>query len=142
MNLVLIAPLVLVAGGVVGGWFLPRLVAPALGARLLVAALVVAAAGITAALVLVVVASVSEIPAVSDAVGWCRALYPGDHGAAPWAGLLAGLLLTVAAVRAVRYRRRVRIERAPFVAVDGLQVVATHEPIAFAVPDGASFLAE
>lgn len=134
MNLLLIAPLVLVAGGVVAGWFLPRLVAPALGARLLVAALVVAAAGITAALALVLLASVSEIPAISDAVGWCRALYPGDHGAAPWAGLLAGLLLAAAAIRAVRYGRRVQSERAPFGAVDGLEVVVTDEPIAFAVP--------
>jgi Zn-dependent protease with chaperone function len=47
---------------------------------------------------------------------------------------LAGFLLIVAAVRTVRYRRRVRRERAPFVAVDGLEVVTTDEPIAFAVP--------
>lgn len=134
MNLLLVAPLVLVAGGVFAGWFLPRLVPPALGARLLVTALVMAACGIVAALVLVVMASLSEVPQVSDAIGWCRALYPGDHGAAPWAGLLAGSLLAVAAVRAVRYVRRVRLERAPFVAVDGLEVVTTDEPIAFAVP--------
>ena len=37
-------------------------------------------------------------------------------------------------MRAVRYRRRVRAEHAPFAGIDGLEVVASDDPIAFAVP--------
>jgi len=83
---------------------------------------------------LVILAAVSEVHAVSDAVGWCRALYPGEHGAGPWAGLLAGIAAAIAVVRAVRYRHRIRAEHAPFADVDGIEIIPSAEPIAFAVP--------
>ena len=134
MNLLLVAPLLLTVGGVVAGWFLPRFVSPATCARVLTVAVVLAAASVSSALVLVGMAASSELHTVSDVLGWCRALYPGDHGAAPWAGAVAGLLLAVAMVRADRYRRRVRAEHAPFSGIDGLEVIASDEPIAFAVP--------
>jgi len=134
MNLLLVAPLLLTFGGAVAGLFLPRLVSPATCARVLTAAVVAAAGGMAAALVLVGMAASSELSAVSDAVGWCRALYPGDHGAAPWAGVVAVGILIVAAVRGVRYLRRVRSEHAPYKTIDGIEVVITSEPIAFAVP--------
>ena len=134
MNLLLVAPLLLTVGGIVAGWFLPRFVSPATCARVLTVAVVLAAASVGSALLLVTMAASSELHTVSDALGWCRALYPGDHGAAPWAGAVAGLLLTVAIVRATRYRRQVRAEHAPFANIDGLEVVASDEPIAFAVP--------
>ncbi|QGG94185.1 M56 family metallopeptidase [Actinomarinicola tropica] len=134
MNLLLVAPLMLTTGGIVAGWFLPRFVAPAACARALTAAVVLAAASVGSALLLVTLAASSELHAVSDAFGWCRALYPGDHGAAPWAGAVAGGLLVAAVVRASRYRGRVRAEHAPFAKVDGLEIIESHEPIAFAVP--------
>lgn len=134
MNLLLVAPLLLTVGGIVAGWFLPRVVSPATGARVLTAAVVLAAASVTSALVLVTMAASSELHTVSDALGWCRALYPGDHGAAPWAGAVSASLLGAAAYRAVRYRRRVRGELAPFAGIDGIEVIASDDPIAFAVP--------
>ncbi len=134
MNVLLVAPLLLTIGGIVAGWFLPRVVSPAIGARVLTAAVVLAAASVGSALVLVTMAASSELHTVSDALGWCRALYPGDHGAAPWAGAVSAALLLAATVRAVRYRRRVRAELAPFADIDGIEVVASDDPIAFAVP--------
>lgn len=134
MNVLLVAPLLLTVGGIVAGWFLPRFVSPATCARVLTVAVVLAAASVTSALLLVIMAASSEIHVVSDALGWCRALYPGDHGASPWVGAIAGVLFAGAAVRASRYRRRVRAEHAPFADIDGVEVVASDEPIAFAVP--------
>jgi len=134
MNFLLVAPLLLTVGGVVAGWFLPRFVSPATCARVLTVAVVLAAASVGSALLLVGMAASSELQSVSDAIGWCRALYPGDHGAAPWAGVVAGSLLVAALVRANRYRRRVRAEHALYATIDGLEVVASDQPIAFAVP--------
>ena len=134
MNLLLVAPLVLTVGGIVAGWYLPRLVSPATCARVLTAAVALTATCVGSALLLVAMAASSEFHAVSDAFGWCRGLYPGEHGAAPWAGVLAVALLAVAVVRAARYRRQVRAEHAPFAAIDGIEIVASDEPIAFAVP--------
>lgn len=134
MNVLLVAPLLLMVGGIVAGWFLPRVVSPAIGARVLTAAVVLAAASVASALVLVTMAASSELHTVSDALGWCRALYPGDHGAAPWAGAVSAALLATATVRAVRYRCRVRADHAPFAHIDGIEVVASDDPIAFAVP--------
>jgi Zn-dependent protease with chaperone function len=97
MKLFLVAPLLLIVGGLVAG-------------------------------------CASELHAVSDALGWCRALYAGDHGAEPWAGAIASALLVASAAQAVRYRRRVRAELAPFAGIDGLEVIASDDPVAFAVP--------
>jgi len=134
VNLLLIAPLLLTVGGIIAGWFLPRFVSPATCARVLTLAVVLAAASVSSALLLVAMAASSELHTVSDALGWCRALYPGEHGAAPWAGAVSAALLGFATVRAVRYRRRVRAEHAPFAGIDGIEVVASDDPIAFAVP--------
>jgi len=134
MKLFLIAPLLLIVGGLVTGCFLPRLVSPATCARALTAVVVLAAASIGSALLLVSIAALSELHSVSDALGWCRALYAGDHGAEPWVGAITSTLLVGAVVQAVRYRRRVRAEHAPFAGIDGLEVIASDDPVAFAVP--------
>ncbi len=134
MNLLLVAPLLLTFAGAVAGLFLPRLVSPATCARVLTATVVVAASAIAAALMLVGTAAASELSAVSSVIGWCRALYPGDHEASPWAGIIAAGILIAAAVRGGQYVRRVRSEHAPYKGIDGIEVVATGEPIAFAVP--------
>ncbi len=134
MNALLVAPLLLVGAGIAAGWFLPRMASPATSVRVLTVATVVAAAGVAAALVLVTVAGASELHEVSSWLGWCDALYPGDHGAAPWAGALAAALLLVAARRVVRYTRRVRAELASFAEIEGVEVIAAAGPFAFAVP--------
>ncbi len=134
MNPLLVAPLLLTIGGIVAGWFLPRFVSPATCVRVLTLAVVLAAASVSSALLLVAMAASSELHTVSDVLGWCRALYPGDHGAAPWAGAVAAVLLVAATVRATRYRLRVRAEHAPFADIDGIEVIDSDEPIAFAVP--------
>ena len=134
MNVLLVAPLLLVVAGIAAGWFLPRVASPVVSVRVLSAATVVAAAGIAAALVLVAAAGASELHEVSSWLGWCDALYPGDHGAAPWAGALAVALLVVATRRALRYIRQARVELASFAHVDGVEVVAAAGPVAFAVP--------
>ncbi|WP_208028101.1 M56 family metallopeptidase [Rhabdothermincola sediminis] len=134
MNVLLVAPLLLVVAGVAAGWFLPRVTSPASSVRVLTVATVVAAAGVAAALALVVLAGASELHDVSSWLGWCDALYPGDHGAAPWAGALAAALLVVAARRARRYLSRSRAEMAAFAAVEGVEVIAAAGAVAFAVP--------
>lgn len=134
MNVLLVAPLLLTVGGIVAGWFLPRWVSPAAGARVLTVAVVLAAASVTSALTLVALAAASELHSVSDVLGWCRALYPGNHGAAPWAGAVAGALLLAAMVGSTRYWGRIRAERKRFAGIDGIEVVACDDPVAFAVP--------
>ncbi len=134
MNALLVAPLLLIVVGSLAGWFLPRLAGPATCVRVLAAATVAAAGGVTAALVLVTLAAASEVHSVSDLIGWCQALYPGDHGAAPWAGTVAFFALTHATTVAVRYARRTRRELASFGPVDGVQIVQAAGPVAFAVP--------
>ncbi|WP_334143529.1 M56 family metallopeptidase [Rhabdothermincola sp.] len=134
MNVLLVAPLLLVVAGVAAGWFLPRVTSPASSVRVLTVATVAAAAGVAAALALVALAGASELHEVSSWLGWCDALYPGDHGAAPWAGALAAALLVVAARRARRYLSRSRAETAAFAPVEGVEVVAAAGAVAFAVP--------
>lgn len=134
MSAVLVAPLVLVAAGLLAAWAISPVSAPATAARMLTAATAVAAAGVAAGLGLVVLAAASEVVVVSDAIGWCRALYPGDHGAAPWAGVVAAAVLAVAGSSAWRHVRRARRDVAAFGAVDGVSVVTTPGVVAHAVP--------
>jgi hypothetical protein len=79
-------------------------------------------------------AGLSEFPVVSDAIGWCRALYGGDHGAPPIIGIAATLVLGLAAARMGRYVQRVRRDRQAFGDVDGVEVISSDQFVAFAVP--------
>lgn len=134
MNPLVVVPVLAAIVGVAGGWFLPGLMSPRRATQVLTASIVVTAAAVVAALVQVTVAGASEIPAVSDAVGWCRALYHGQHGASPLFGGLAALALALIAVGALRHHRRMRRERQAFSDVDGLELVDVDGPVAFAVP--------
>jgi Zn-dependent protease with chaperone function len=134
MNLLIVAPVTLALLGMVAGWFLPRYLRPKAATQVLTAAVVVTTAAIVSALVQVAVAGASEVPVVADVFGWCRALYHGQHGAAPAVGLLAGAALGFMAVAGVRHRHRIRRDLAVFSGVDGVEVVALEGPIAFAVP--------
>jgi Zn-dependent protease with chaperone function len=85
-----------------------------------------------AALVLVLLASLSALPALDDALGWCTDLY--GHAAPLWAGALAGLALGLGATRLVRWRRRWHDAIRPWRGAGPVRVVPDGRPVAFAVP--------
>jgi Zn-dependent protease with chaperone function len=134
VNPSILAPVSLALLGMAAGWFLPRYLRPKAATQLLTAAVVVTTGAVGAALVQVAVAGASEVPAVADVFGWCRALYHGQHGAAPVVGLVAWIGLAFMATAAWRHLRRIRRERAVFAEVDGIELVDLDGPIAFAVP--------
>lgn len=134
MNLLLLAPVTLALVGVAAGWFIPRHLKPKPATQLLTAAIVVTTIAIISALVQVAAAGASETPAVADVLGWCRALYDGQHGAGPIAGMVAAGGLGFIVVGSWRHHRRIRRELAIFAGVDGVEVVDLEGPVAFAVP--------
>lgn len=79
-------------------------------------------------------AGLSEIPIVSDAIGWCRALYDGQHGASPFIGLAAVAGLAFVVVRAAKYLHSVREVCRSFADLRGVEIVETDRPLAFSVP--------
>lgn len=134
MNVWVVLPVLTAVVGLAAGWFLPHVVSPMRATQVLTASIVVTAGAVVAALLHLFIAGASEIPAVSDAVGWCRALYGGQHGASPAVGAIAAAALVTVAVGAGRHQRRARRERAAFADIDGLEVVDARGPVAFAVP--------
>ncbi len=134
MNLLILAPVSLALLGMAAGWFLPRYLRPKAAAQLLTAAILVTTAAIVAAFVQIAAAGASEVPVVADVFGWCRALYHGQHGAAPTVGVAAAAGLTFMVAAAWRHHRRIRRELAVFAEVDGIELVDLEGPIAFAVP--------
>jgi Zn-dependent protease with chaperone function len=134
MRLAMLSPVLAALLGLALGWFLPRFLSPRRAAQTLTISVLLTSTALVAALVQVTLAGLSEIPAVADAVGWCRALYHGQHGASPLIGGVAALLLLLALVGMGRQWRRLRREQAPFADVDGVEVVPSVGPVAFAVP--------
>jgi Zn-dependent protease with chaperone function len=134
VNLLLLAPVSLALLGIGAGWFVPRYLKPKPATQLLTAAIVVTTIAIVSALVQVAAAGASEIPAVADVLGWCRAIYHGQHGAAPIVGLAAAGGLAFIVVGSWRHHRRIHRELAVFAEVDGVEVVDLEGPVAFAVP--------
>jgi Zn-dependent protease with chaperone function len=128
------APLGLVVIGLLAGWYLPRVAGPAACVRALTATVLVVGSGAALALLLTTATAAANIHSLSSLAGWCRALYPADHGIAPGAGLVAGALVAVSIVRGGRYLRRARREVAGYGVVDGVEVVRAAGPVAFAVP--------
>jgi hypothetical protein len=134
MNLLLLAPVSLALVGIGAGWFVPRYLRPKPATQLLTAAIVVTTVAIISALIQVAVAGASEVPALADILGWCRAIYLGQHGAAPLVGLVAAGGLAAIAAASWRHHRMIRRELAVFAEVDGIEVVDLEGPVAFAVP--------
>ncbi len=134
MNLLLLAPVSLALAGMSAGWFVPRYLRPKLATQLLTGAIVVTTIAVLAALVQLAVGAASEVPPVADVLGWCRAIYHGEHGAAPIVGLLAVGGLALMATGAWHHHRKIRRELAVFAEVDGIELVDLDGPIAFAVP--------
>jgi hypothetical protein len=134
MRPLVLAPVAIALVGLAAGWFLPASLSPRRATQVLTGCIALVTAAVAAALVQVSVAGASEIPVVADAVGWCRALYAGHHGATPMVGALATSALAGATTGAVRHLRRRRSEMRSFAAVDGIEVVDAPGPVAFAVP--------
>jgi Zn-dependent protease with chaperone function len=134
MNVHFLVPFFLVVACLGSAWFLPRFLAPSVG----VATLTVSVGLATLVTILMFVqlggAGISELPFVSDALGWCRALYGGDHGAPPVLGIAATLVFGLIAARMGRYVHRVVQDRQAFGDVDGVEVISSDQFVAFAVP--------
>ncbi len=124
--------LVLACAGI--AWFLPRFVEPSVGVVILTVFVMIATLATVALLLQISGAGISEVPVVSDAIGWCRALSWGDHGAPPILGAAAVLTLGFVSIRVGRYVRKVFHNKRELGAVDGIEILASDEPIAFAVP--------
>lgn len=118
-----------VSGGVVQRHLRPR------AAVLILTVLAVSVtAAVVAALGLVAIGYLAQVPWVAAYSGWCRSLARSHDAVPAWAGLasLAGLLAMTVAVasRARRWHRTVA-----GLAHDGpLEVLSTPEPLAFVVP--------
>jgi Zn-dependent protease with chaperone function len=113
----------------------PRRAAPATATRLLTFAIVAASAATLAALTAIGMAYLMHIPRLAHAIGWCQAVASHHHDRVPpEAGVPAIVLLTLmigAAARTV-WRRRQATGRAP--SGDGVEIVASAQPLAYAVP--------
>ena len=134
MNAMLLAPLVLALACAAVAWFLPSRLSPSVGVPVLTVSTALAAVVSVLALAQIAAAGLSEIPVVADALGWCRALYGGQHGASPIVGAASGPLLAVALVAIARQVRSARRDRRAFEGIEGLVVVDVDGPVAFAVP--------
>ena len=129
-----LVPFLLVIVCLGSAWFLPRFLAPSVGVVTLTVSVVLATCTTLLMFMQLGGAGISEVPFVSDALGWCRALYGGDHGAPPFLGIAAALVLGLIAARMGRYVHRVFQDRKVFGDVDGVEVVLSSQPVAFAVP--------
>jgi len=134
MNFFILLPLAVVLSGIAAAWFLPRYMTPSLGVQVMTAGVLLAAVATIAAMVQIAAAGLSVIPVVADVLGWCRALYGGQHGVSPLFGSIALIVLVGGVVGAVRYVIRVRRASLEFASVDGVEIVDVDGPIAFAVP--------
>ena len=134
MSIHFLVPFFLVIVCLCSAWFLPRFMAPSFGVATLTVSVVLATVATLLMFMQLGGAGISEVPFVADALGWCRALYGGDHGAPPIIGMIATFLVGVMFVSMGRYVYRVRQDRQSFGEVDGIEVVASNQPVAFAVP--------
>ena len=134
MSIHLLIPFFLVLACTGIGWFLPRFLEPSVGVMILTVFVVLATLATVLLLVQISGAGISEVPFVSDALGWCRALSWGDHGAPLFLGGVALILLGFIALRVVWYLRHVFQNRRNVGTVDGIEILASDQPIAFAVP--------
>lgn len=134
MTLTVAVPLIVSFGALGAAWFVPRIARPAVAAWSLTLAIAFVAIATVTMLAQVAAAGLSEIPYVADAIGWCRVLYSGQHGATPIIGIAAVTALAFVGWRITSHVRRVRSDVRLFSNVSGIEVVELDRPIAFAVP--------
>lgn len=106
---------------------------PVLGTRVLAIIVVGSALAVVWGATILAVGFLVELPWVASWAGWCRDLYRSDDSVAPPFGLLGMVVLVVAGIRAARVIRRHRRASNQSEGAS-LEVIATEEPIAFAVP--------
>ena len=134
MSWQLATPVFVVGLAMVAAWFVPRVVGPAIALWVLASSMVLATLASMVLLLQVGVAGLSEIPLISDGLGWCRAVYGGQHGATPLMGVVAIGALLAMVWRVRSFARGVRLNRDNFNDVDGITIVDVERPVAFAVP--------
>lgn len=130
----LLIPIVLVLACSGAAIFLPRFLVPSAGVVVLTVSVAVATLASLLLLLQIASAGISELPVVSDALGWCRALSGGDHGAPPVVGAVAVLVLVLSSVSTARFVRRLSRNHKHFADLDGVEVVHSDATVAFAVP--------
>lgn len=131
---VLVLPAVAaVALGLYGG-VVPRRLRPRAAALILTVLALSVTAAVVAALGLLAIGYLAQLPWVAAYAGWCRSPVRSHEAVPAWAGLAASaslVLMVVAVARRVRRRRRMVAD----LAHDGpLDVLPTAEPLAFVVP--------
>ena len=134
MNASLLLPLLLVAGAALAAVLLPTRLRPGHAAVALTASCVAVTSVAGLSLIHLAAAGLSELPVVSDLLGWCRAIYSGQHGAPPVVAVVAVVLLGAATLGGFRHLRLRGSERRRFADVEGIVVVDAPGPVAFAVP--------
>jgi Zn-dependent protease with chaperone function len=134
MNVALILPLAIVAVALGASWFTPRIARPSAAVWALTISMVLTVAAIATLLVQLAAAGLSEVPIVADLIGWCPAIYAGQHGATPIVSFAAFAILLFIVSRIVGFSRAVRADIRNFEGVSGVQIVDVERPIAFAVP--------
>lgn len=126
----LAATLVALAAGLLQSRLRPQVAAQSLA----VACVAVAAASVWA-LLTVVLGALAEISVVDRWSSWCPELYRADDHVPAWAGLVAGVLLAIAVVRAGRAARSDRRTRRRLPTCDdGVLIIDSEQPAAYAVP--------
>lgn len=118
----------------VAAWFVPRLVGPMLALWVMTSSVVLVTLASMVLLLQIGAAGLSEIPFVSDLLGWCRAITGGQHGATPLVGAVAIGALVTMAWRVRSYVHAVQSSRTAFRDVAGIEIVDVERPVAFAVP--------
>lgn len=134
MNVALLLPMVVAVLAMGAAWFVPSIARPSVAVWAMTVSMVLAVVAIATLLLQVAAAGLSEIPIIADLIGWCRALYGGQHGATPIVGIVAFAILATMVWRVVRYSRSVRADSHNFDGVVGIRVVESDRPLAFAVP--------
>lgn len=134
MSWQLAIPLLIVALAVIAAWFAPHIVGPVLALWVLVSSMVLATLASIVLLLQIAAAGLSEVPFIADVLGWCRAIYGGQHGATPLVGVIAVIALAAMAWSTRSYAREVRLSRDNFTEVEGITIVDVERPVAFAVP--------
>jgi Zn-dependent protease with chaperone function len=110
--------------------------APAAAARLLTLVAVSSALTVGWALVLTVFGWAIAYPGVDNVAAWCTVATPGHHPVGTIVGLAALAVLAVGTTRAVAAGFRFWRTDAAWRGSDPVEIIASPEPIAFAVPGG------
>lgn len=134
MNIIVLLPAAVAVAAVLAGLLMPRHLRPSSAVWMLTISTSFAASALLLSLVQVAASGLSEFPVVSDALGWCRVLTAGQHGAPPIVGMAAMSALAMITVRIVRHQRRVRASVRRFEGITGLHLIEADRPLAFAVP--------